>query len=57
MNYLKNKILVFIASVCIKLLSIDSVRVFFITNVLYKLDLDDIIDAMKKKEDAKRKKQ
>jgi len=56
MNYVKNKLLLIIATVCIKLLTIDSVRVFFITQVLYKLDFDDIIREMKKKEDSERKK-
>lgn len=51
---MKDKILVWLASLCIQLLKIDSVRTFFVTQVLRKVNLDDIVVAMKARESTVR---
>lgn len=56
MQNVKTKILNLIAKVCIKLLAIDSVRVWVICNVLRHVDIDAIILEMKKREDEAREK-
>jgi len=37
-----------VASWCIKLLTIDSVRTWFVVNVLREINLDDVIDTLRK---------
>lgn len=56
MQSAKNKILNLIAKGCIKLLTIDKVRVWVIANILRHADLDAIILEMKKAEDKAKEK-
>ena len=56
MQSVKNKILNLIAKGCIKLLTIDKVRVWVIANILRHADLDAIILEMKKAEDKAKEK-
>lgn len=37
-----------VARWCIKLLTIDSIRTWFVVNVLREIDLDDVISALRK---------
>ena len=42
-----NKAARFIASMCIKLLSVDSIRTWFVVNVLREVEIDDVIKLLK----------
>ncbi len=53
---MKEWLLNLLASWVIKLLTIDSVRVFVFTRVLRKIDIDDLIRAVRTSEDKKEKK-
>ena len=51
---MKEWVLNILASWVIKILTIDSVRVFLFTRVLRKIDIDDLIIAVRKSEEKKK---